>query len=62
MQLMDDALFNLWRDKKVEKEEIFFKAQNPDDLRSRVANAERGVFDDEKDVRDDMDDDKPKGK
>ncbi len=51
MQLMDDALFNLWRAKKVEKEDIMFKAQNPDDLRSRVANAERGVFDDEDDVK-----------
>jgi twitching motility protein PilT len=45
MQLMDDALFNLWRDGKVEIEDILAKAHRPDDLAKRIVNARRGVED-----------------
>ncbi len=47
MQLLDDHLFKLWRDGLVEKEEVMIKAAMPDDLATRIAKAERGVFDDD---------------
>ncbi|MFZ4079962.1 MAG: type IV pilus twitching motility protein PilT [Pirellula sp.] len=45
MQLMDDSLFNLWRDGKVEIEDILSKAHRPDDLAKRIVNSRRGVED-----------------
>jgi len=50
MQLLDDHLFQLWKEGKVAKEEAFIKANTLDDLQKRIANAERGLFDDEADV------------
>jgi len=44
MQLLDDHLFKLWNEKKVTKENVIAKAQNPDDLAQRIFNAERGIF------------------
>jgi len=44
MQLLDDHLFKLWNEKKVTKENVLAKAQNPDDLAQRIFNAERGIF------------------
>jgi len=38
MQLMDDALFHLWRDEKVTMDDVLSKAQVPDDLAKRIAN------------------------
>jgi len=49
MILLDDALFKLWREGKVTKEDVLVKAASPDDLGKRIANAERGMFDDEGD-------------
>jgi twitching motility protein PilT len=46
MNLMDDALFNLWRDGKVTVEDILAKAHRPDDLAKRIVNARRGIADD----------------
>ena len=51
MQMLDDALFGLWRDQKVTKQDVLAKANNAEDLAARIANAERGLFDDEEDVR-----------
>ncbi len=47
MQLLDDHMFKLWRQGIVEKKEILFRANNPDDLAMRIAKAERGIFEDE---------------
>ncbi len=49
MQLMDDAMFKLWRDQKCTKEDVLAKAQRPDDLAKRIAGVERGMFDDDED-------------
>jgi twitching motility protein PilT len=67
MQLLDDHLFKLWRDGLCIKEEVFEKANNLDELQKRIANHERGMFDDEADVERraknmDGDDGKPKGR
>jgi twitching motility protein PilT len=45
MQLMDDALFNLWADGKVTVEDILSKSHRPDDLARRIVNARNGIED-----------------
>jgi twitching motility protein PilT len=50
MQLLDDSLFKLWAEKKVTEEDVLAKSQAPDDLAIRIANAKRGIFDDDEDV------------
>ena len=44
MQLMDDALFKLWRDEKITVEDALAKAASPDDLAKRILNAKQGIF------------------
>ncbi|HEX5105249.1 MAG TPA: ATPase, T2SS/T4P/T4SS family, partial [Pirellulaceae bacterium] len=46
MQLMDDALFKLWREEKVIIEEVLAKAHNPDELAKRIVNYQRGIMED----------------
>ena len=41
MQLMDDCLFDIWRDEKAEMEDVLGKAQDPDSLAKRIATARR---------------------
>jgi len=50
MQLLDDHLFRLWSEKKVTEENVLAKAQNVDDLATRITNAKRGLFDDDETV------------
>ena len=52
MILMDDALFNHWKNEKISIEDAIAKAISPDDLAKRIANAQKGVFDDDQDVED----------
>jgi twitching motility protein PilT len=47
MILLDDSLFNLWRQGLVEEEEVLFKARKPNDLRERIELAKKGIFEDE---------------
>ena len=47
MQLMDDALFKLWRDQKIAKEDAIAKCHRPDDLVKRIASTEASMFDDD---------------
>ncbi len=47
MQLLDDHMFKLWKSGVVEKKEVLLRANNLDDLTTRIAKAERGIFDDE---------------
>jgi twitching motility protein PilT len=49
MILLDDSIFNLWREEKITIEDALAKANNPDELAKRIAKAKRGIFDDEKD-------------
>lgn len=62
MLLLDDSLFELWRQGLVEEEEILFSSQKPDVMRDRVAEAKSGVLSDEtepngQDAEDEDDDD-----
>ena len=50
MQLLDDHLFHLWRDEVVTKQDALAKANSPEEVARRIAEAERGMFDDEQDV------------
>ncbi len=47
MQLLDDALYQLWRNGTCSKEDVMSKANKADELTARIAKAERGVFEDE---------------
>src|SRR5580658_7529613 len=47
MQLLDDHMFKIWKAGIVEKKEVVFRCNQPDDLLSRIAKAERGIFDDD---------------
>ncbi len=49
MNLMDDALFDLWRDGICEVEDCLSKSHRPDDLARRIVNARRGIEDGEED-------------
>ncbi len=46
MQLLDDHLFEHWKNEVCTKEDVLGKANMPDDLAKRIAAAERGAFDD----------------
>jgi twitching motility protein PilT len=61
MQLMDDHLFHLWKQEKVTKQDALVKSHVPDELANRIANAERGMFDDDEDVQDAADDKQGRG-
>ena len=54
MILMDDALFQHWKNEKITVEEALAKAITPDDLAKRIADAQKGTFDDDDDVKDSM--------
>jgi twitching motility protein PilT len=47
MQLLDDHLFKHWLEKRVTEENVLAKAQNPDDLAKRIAQAKAGIIEDE---------------
>jgi twitching motility protein PilT len=47
MMLLDDYIFNLWKEGKIEKEAGLTKCNNPEELSQRFAAAERGIFDDQ---------------
>jgi twitching motility protein PilT len=50
MQLLDDALYKHWKEGRVLEEDVLAKANAPDELAARIANAKRGMFDDDDDV------------
>jgi len=47
MKLLDDHLFEHWKNEVATKEDVLAKSNMPDDLAKRIASAERGAFDDE---------------
>ena len=55
MQLMDDALFKLWKAEVVTVEDILVKALNPDDLAKKIVNAKRMMADEADENKDDED-------
>jgi len=53
MILLDDSLFNLWKNGICDEKDVLFKSNNPGELRARIERAKRGVFDEETDDDDD---------
>ncbi len=51
MMLLDDSLFKHWKEGRVTEEDVLAKSNAPDELAARIANAKRGLFDDEEDVK-----------
>jgi twitching motility protein PilT len=56
MQLLDDHLFRLWKDKVCTKEDVLGKCNRPDDLIARIARVERGLLEEEGDEDEDEED------
>jgi twitching motility protein PilT len=57
MFLLDESLFNLWKNGLCEKEEVLLKSKKPAELAAKIAAAERGMLDDEEFDEDGDDDD-----
>ena len=53
MKLLDDALFDHWKDGKVTVEDILAKSHRPDELAKRIVNARHGVIDTEEEANGD---------
>ncbi len=47
MQLMDDSLFNLWKNQLCDEADVINKANNPADLREKIVKAKKGILEDD---------------
>jgi twitching motility protein PilT len=56
MFLLDESLFKLWRDTLIDKEEALMRAAKPTDLAAKIAQAERGDFEEENEEYDEDED------
>jgi len=56
MQLLDDALFDLWKNGLVEERDVLMKANHPGEFKVRLERAKKGIFDDEEEEDEDDDD------
>jgi twitching motility protein PilT len=45
MQLLDDALFDLWKNGLCEEDDVVTKSNQPGELKARIARAKRGLLD-----------------
>ena len=52
MQLLDDALFDLWRKGLCEERDVVVRSNQPGELKQRITNAKKGVFDEEEEEDD----------
>lgn len=57
MQLLDEALYNLWKAELCEEEDVIMKSNLPGELKARIERAKRGILDDEMDDDEDDEDD-----
>ncbi|RPI76818.1 MAG: type IV pilus twitching motility protein PilT [Planctomycetaceae bacterium] len=49
MQLMDDALFNLWKSGICEERDVLVRSVNPGELKLKIQRAKQGIFDEGED-------------
>ncbi|WP_417851013.1 type IV pilus twitching motility protein PilT [Thalassoglobus sp.] len=56
MQLLDDALYDLWRKGLCEEKDVIVRSNNPGELRARINNIKQGAEDDEAEDGEDWDD------
>lgn len=57
MQLLDDALFELWRKGLCEEKDCVVRSNNPGELKARIGNAKQGLEDEEGEEDEDEDED-----
>jgi len=57
MFLLDESLFKLWNEDICDKEEVLLKSSKPAELAAKIAQAERGMMDDDEDEDFDEDED-----
>ena len=59
MQLLDDALYDLWRKGLCQERDVIVRSNQPGELKARIANAKKGIFEeeDEDEDGDDWEDD-----
>jgi len=57
MQLLDDALFQLWKSGTCEERDVVLRCNHPGELKSKIALAKKGLLADEEEEDDDEDDD-----
>jgi twitching motility protein PilT len=57
MFLLDESLFRLWKNDICAKEEILLRAQKPSELAAKIAQAEKGILDEEEEFDEDADED-----
>jgi twitching motility protein PilT len=57
MQLLDDALFNLWKNGLCEEDDVVMRSNQPGELKARITRAKKGLLDEEPDDEDDADED-----
>jgi len=55
MQLLDDALYDLWKNNIVEKDDVLMKSNAPGELKARIQRAEMGILEDQEEEDDDDD-------
>jgi twitching motility protein PilT len=56
MFLLDEKLFQLWKEGTCEKEEVLMRANKPQDLAIKIANAERGLLEEQEEMEDEDED------
>ncbi len=56
MQLLDDALFNLWKNGLCEEDDVVMRSNQPGELKARVTRAKKGLLDEEEEQDEDGDD------
>jgi twitching motility protein PilT len=57
MFLLDESLFRLWKNDLVAKEELLLRSSKPAELAAKIAQAEKGMLEDEEDMDQDEDED-----
>lgn len=56
MQLLDDALFNLWKTGTCEERDVVLRCNHPGELKNKIALAKKGLLSEEEEEEDDYDD------
>lgn len=56
MQLLDDALFSLWKNNICEEDTVVIRSNQPGELKARIARAKKGLLDEEEEEEDEDED------
>ena len=56
MQLLDDALFSLWKNNICEEDTVVIRSNQPGELKARIARAKKGLLDEEEEEDEDGED------